>query len=175
MTYVNSFTPKAIPLITVNVGTGTPAEAASWVYYANVVKGYGIKYWQVGNEMDGIWETGGPFRADDYAYRFTEYYNAMTAVDPTIIITGPVVGGPNNNSNAYDGLTYIQTFLNTIHTMGKTADIGAVDFHWYLGSTTAAVALGTPSQMATFATNLSGWFNGRPQPHGPGHHERVQR
>ncbi|HEY5040033.1 MAG TPA: discoidin domain-containing protein, partial [bacterium] len=159
MTYVRAFTPSAVPLITVNVGTGTPQEAASWVYYANTVKGYGIKYWQVGNEMDGIWETGGPFRADDYAYRFTEYYNAMTAVDPTIILTGPVVGGPNNNSNAYDGLTYIQTFLNTMQTLGKTADIGAVDYHWYAGSTTAAAALGTSSQISTFAANLTSWIS----------------
>lgn len=158
MTYLHSFTPAAVPLITVNVGTGTPSEAASWVYYANTIKGYGIKYWQVGNEMDGIWETAGPFRADDYAYRFTEYYNAMTAVDPTIILTGPVVGGPNNNSDAYDGLTYIQTFLNTLQTLGATADLGALDYHWYAGSTTAAAALGTPAQISTFATNLSNWM-----------------
>ncbi|HTC21243.1 MAG TPA: discoidin domain-containing protein, partial [bacterium] len=159
MTYVHSFTPAAVPLITVNVGTGTPSEAASWVYYANTVKGYGIKYWQIGNEMDGIWETGGPFRADDYAYRFTEYYNAMTAVDPTIILTGPIAGGPSDNSDAYDGLTYIQTFLNTMKTLGATSDIGALDFHWYPNSTTAAAALGTPSQISSFAVSLSGWLS----------------
>ena len=67
MTYVHSFTPTAIPILTVNFGTGTPSEAASWVNYANKTahpgypNGYGIKYWQVGNEMDGIWECGGPF------------------------------------------------------------------------------------------------------------------
>ena len=159
MAYVQSFAPSAVPLITVNVGTGTPSEAASWVYYANTVRGFGIKYWQVGNEMDGNWETGGPFRADDYAYRFTEYYAAMKAVDPSIVITGPVVGGPNNNSNAYNGLTYIQTFLNTLQTMGKTSELGAVDFHWYPGSTTASAALGTPSQISTFAATLAGWIS----------------
>jgi hypothetical protein len=109
--------------------------------------------------MDGIWETGGPFRADDYAYRFTEYYNAMTAVDPTIILTGPIAGGPRDNTDAYDGLTYIQTFLNTMQSLGKTSDIGALDFHWYPGSTTAAAALGVPSQISSFAVSLSGWLS----------------
>ena len=33
----------AQPVITVNYGSGTSAEAASWVQYANVTKGYGLK------------------------------------------------------------------------------------------------------------------------------------
>jgi alpha-L-arabinofuranosidase len=39
--------------ITVNYGSGTAAEAASWVSYANVTKGLGIKYWEIGNENYG--------------------------------------------------------------------------------------------------------------------------
>uniref|UniRef100_A0AAU2VFE3 Alpha-L-arabinofuranosidase n=1 Tax=Streptomyces sp. NBC_00003 TaxID=2903608 RepID=A0AAU2VFE3_9ACTN len=41
------------PIITANYGTGTPQEAADWVRYANVAKGYGVKYWEVGNEVYG--------------------------------------------------------------------------------------------------------------------------
>jgi hypothetical protein len=55
MAYARSFTPPADPIITVKVGTGTAAEAAAWVHYANVVKTYGIRYWQIGNEMEGNW------------------------------------------------------------------------------------------------------------------------
>src|SRR5665213_1150992 len=56
MAYCNSFSPAATPLITVNFGTGTPQEAAAWVYYANVVKGYHVQYWEIGNELMGNWE-----------------------------------------------------------------------------------------------------------------------
>jgi len=38
-------------VIGVNFGRGTAQEAAEWVRYANVEKGYGIKYWTVGNEL----------------------------------------------------------------------------------------------------------------------------
>ncbi len=164
MAYVHSFSSgavtSAIPLITVNYGTGTPAEAASWVYYANVVQGYGIKYWQVGNEQDGIWECGGPSNAKDYAYRFTEFYNAMTTVDPTIIVTGPVVGGPYDNSNAYDGNPFIQDFLSELQTLGATADLGALDYHWYpwnYDNTATAVEINTASQVAAFAVSVNNW------------------
>ena len=43
-------------VITANYGTGTPQEAAAWVTYSNVTKGYGFKYWEVGNECYGTWE-----------------------------------------------------------------------------------------------------------------------
>src|SRR5947207_8196880 len=50
----------AQPIITVNYGSnpqGTagadPAEAAAWVNYANKTKGYGVKYWEIGNEIYG--------------------------------------------------------------------------------------------------------------------------
>lgn len=164
MTYAHSFSSgavtSAIPLITVNYGTGTPSEAASWVQYANITKGYGIKYWQVGNEQDGIWECGGPTNANDYAYRFMEFYNAMTAVDPTILIAGPVVGGAYDNSNAYDGQPFIQTFLSELQTLGGTADLGALDYHWYpwnYGNTATNVEINTASQVAAFAVSLNSW------------------
>ncbi|GMA56406.1 hypothetical protein GCM10025858_09090 [Alicyclobacillus sacchari] len=48
----------AQPIITVNAGTGTPSEAAAWVQDANVTHHYGVKYWEIGNEMYGSWEAG---------------------------------------------------------------------------------------------------------------------
>ena len=42
-------------VITTNYGTGTPALAAQWVQYSNVTKGYGFKYWEIGNECYGTW------------------------------------------------------------------------------------------------------------------------
>jgi hypothetical protein len=43
----------AQPIIIANYGTGTPQEAADWVQYANITKGYGAKYWEIGNELYG--------------------------------------------------------------------------------------------------------------------------
>ncbi len=54
--------------------------AAAWVKYANVTKGYGVKYWEIGNE-GYIDDTVSPY---DYARNFIEFANAMKAVDPTI-------------------------------------------------------------------------------------------
>jgi alpha-L-arabinofuranosidase len=55
----------ATPILTVNYGSntsgnggGTPAFAAAWVQYANVTKGYGVKYWEIGNEVYGNGEYG---------------------------------------------------------------------------------------------------------------------
>ncbi|HET9870289.1 MAG TPA: discoidin domain-containing protein, partial [bacterium] len=164
MTYANAFSPHAIPLITVNLGTGTPSEAASWVYYANVVKGYGIKYWQIGNETEGAWETGGPLNAEDYVRRYVQYFDAMKAVDPSIVITGPVSGSFTDSSNLFDGKSYVQDFISLLHGMGKDSYLNAIDFHWYpnYGNYTPAAALASPAQLDSFPVSLSSWLSGVP-------------
>ncbi|MGC2163611.1 MAG: hypothetical protein WA634_17015, partial [Silvibacterium sp.] len=169
MTEVNSFTPKAIPLITVNMGTGTASEAASWVHYANAVQGYGIHYWQIGNETNGNWETGGPMNANDYGRRFIEYYNAMQAEASSdgvpITIVGPVCGSPNANSNAADGNSYIQDFLLRLYNNPAAAggnvvsDLGGLDYHWYPGFTTFPAGFSSPAQLAAFPVTLGNWLN----------------
>ncbi len=166
MTEVSSFSPKGIPLITVNVGTGTPSEAASWVHYANAVKSYGIHYWQIGNETNGNWETGGPMNANDYGRRFIEYYNAMQAEASSdgvpITIVGPVSGSPNAASNAYDSNSYIQDFLLRLYNNpggNAIADLGGMDFHWYPGLTAFPAGFSTPGQLANFPVTLGNWLS----------------
>jgi hypothetical protein len=166
MTYLASFTPKGIPMITVNFGTGTPQEAAAWVHYANVVKHYNIRLWQIGNETEGSWETGGPINMRDYVRRYIEFYDAMKAVDPTITITGPVAGGPYSCSNLYDGKTGIQDFLSFLHAQGKDSYVDALDFHWYpywydytQQNPDPSAILATPALMATFHANLADWIS----------------
>jgi hypothetical protein len=71
------------------------ANAAAWVHYANVVRGYGIRYWEIGNET---WRDGymgadpGPAR---YGRDVVEFSRAMKAIDPGILI------GVNGNSRAW--------------------------------------------------------------------------
>ena len=70
----------------------TPEEileaAVEWVRYANIVKGYGIKYWEIGNEND--LHNGGNhhknWTAEKYANTVVQFSKAMKAVDPSIKI-----------------------------------------------------------------------------------------
>jgi hypothetical protein len=76
-------------IITTNYGSGTPAMAAAYVQYANVTKGYGFKYWEIGNECYGTWEYDThTLQHDPYTYGMAaaQYITAMRAVDPTIKI-----------------------------------------------------------------------------------------
>ncbi|MEU8421340.1 cellulose binding domain-containing protein [Micromonospora sp. NPDC048835] len=133
----------AQPMIIANYGTGTPAEAADWVRYANVTKGYGARYWTVGNENYGNGHYGSAWEADDhpdksatqYARLVVEYAEAMKAVDPTIKV-GAVLTMPGNWP---DGITagsdpgpWNQTVLSIA---GPKIDF--VDVHWYPGGTAA--------------------------------------
>jgi alpha-N-arabinofuranosidase len=93
---------KAQVVITTNYGTGTPALAASWVQYSNVQKGYGFKYWEIGNECYGSWEDDTQAVAHDpytYAMQAVQYMNAMRAVDPTIKIGVVAVPGEDAFAN----------------------------------------------------------------------------
>lgn len=90
----------AEPTLTVNVeGRGaTPEEAAAWVEYCNGAattpngalraanghpEPYGVKYWEIGNEIWGDWVRGHSDAAT-YARNFGRYADAMRRVDSTI-------------------------------------------------------------------------------------------
>ena len=91
--------------ITVNYGSGTPQEAAEWVRYANVTKGSGFKYWEIGNENYGPWERDIQDRPHDpyrYAQRAKDYIDQMKAVDPTIKIGVVAVEGEDAYANYTD-------------------------------------------------------------------------
>ena len=87
--------PTAHNLVTVNAGSGTPQMAAEWVRWANIKHNYAVKYWEIGNELNGSWEAGNlrpdgsRMTADKYAEIFKAYATAMKAVDPSIKIGGP--------------------------------------------------------------------------------------
>ena len=42
--------------VTVDYGSGTPAEAAAWVTHSLTTQGDGVALWEVGNETYGCWE-----------------------------------------------------------------------------------------------------------------------
>lgn len=140
----------AQPVIIANYGTGTPAEAAAWVQYANVTKGYGAKYWEIGNEVYGNGEYGSQWEQDNhsshsattYATNLLQYVSAMKAVDSTIKI-GAVLTTPGNWP---DGITGTGDTMDWNHTVMSIAG-SKIDFvivHYYPSSTSEADLLTKP-------------------------------
>jgi len=89
-------------IITVNYGTGTSNEAAAWVFSANVTNHCNFKYWEIGNECHGLWETDSNVPAHDpytYALRAAGYFALMKAADPTIKIGVVATPGEDSSSN----------------------------------------------------------------------------
>jgi hypothetical protein len=129
MAFMNSLKPKGIPLIIVNFGSGTPQMAAAWVKYANVTKKYGIKYWEIGNEMGGHWECGGPLNTRDYARRYIEFYEAMKAADPSITIVAQC--GYADSSEVYDGVQSLKDFVDRLALDKKEKYLDAFSYHDY--------------------------------------------
>ena len=127
----------AQPIVTANYGTGSPAEAADWVRSANIDKGYGVEYWEIGNENYGNGHYGANWEADDhadksptqYATLVRDYATAMKAVDPGIKI-GAVLTAPGEWPDGItaegDASTWNQVVLQTA---GAVVDFAIV--HWY--------------------------------------------
>lgn len=127
----------AQPIITVNYGSGTAQEAAEWVRHANVTKGYGVAYWEIGNEVFGNGHYGGAWEYDIHADKSPRAYGnavlgfitAMKAVDPTIkigiVLTAPGawpdgIVGPGDSADWND---------EVLSVVGGQADFAV--FHWY--------------------------------------------
>src|SRR6266404_3176001 len=96
------------PLMGLNLGTGTPEEAAALVEYCNVEKGtkwsdlrrkhgfaepYKVKRWCLGNEMDGPWQIG-HMTATEYGLKAQDAARQMRYVDPSIQLIACGSSGP---------------------------------------------------------------------------------
>ncbi len=76
----------AEPHIHVRYLDRTPADAAETVRYVNVEKGYGVRYWAIGNEAPFFYRDE---TAEHYAAAWRDFAEAMLAVDPSIVLVGP--------------------------------------------------------------------------------------
>ncbi|MET7646710.1 cellulose binding domain-containing protein [Streptomyces sp. NPDC005426] len=139
----------AQPILIANYGSGTAEEAAGWVRYANVTKGYDAKYWEIGNEIYGNGHYGSGWEHDDhedkspreYARQVRAYAAAMKAVDPTVKI-GAVLTTPGEWPDGVVGTGDSGDWNHTV--LPEVADvIDFVSVHWYAGGgdTTAEDAL----------------------------------
>ncbi len=173
-TVVNPAGAQAI--ITVNYGSnpannagGDTNQAAAWVNYANNVKHWGVKYWEIGNEINGNgyyvnqnWEYDLHFTNQTasarvgqsalspaaYGSNAVPFITAMKAQDPAIKC----------------GVTFLANYnpYNTpmLQAVGTNADF--VIIHWYPGSDTASTLAastgiaGTVTSTLTELTNILG-------------------
>ena len=96
---------NAEPYLNVNGGDGDMREAADWVEYcngtgntalANLRRKHGferphnVKYWGIGNEVDGEWQIGYK-TPQEYAREYTEFSKVMKRTDPSIKLIASAV------------------------------------------------------------------------------------
>jgi alpha-N-arabinofuranosidase len=127
------------PMITVNLGTGTPEEARNWVEYCNCPAGtkyadarasngsaepYTVKLWCLGNEMDGDWQLG-HVPADQYAIRAQQAAKMMRDVDRSIELVACGSCGVGMS-------TYMEWDRQILEYLGDLADY--VSLHRYVGN-----------------------------------------
>jgi alpha-L-arabinofuranosidase len=127
------------PMLTVNLGTGTPEEARDWVEYCNApavskyanmraangnVAPFGVKLWCLGNEMDGPWQLG-HLPADQYAIRAQQAAKMMRDVDPRIELVAC-------GSCSIILPTYMEWDRQVLEYIGDYADY--ISLHRYVGN-----------------------------------------
>ncbi len=128
-------------MMTVNLGTRGVQEACDLLEYCNLPDGtyfsdmrvahgvkepHGIKYWCLGNEMDGPWQTGHK-TAEEYGRLAAETARAMRKLDPSIRLTAAGSSNP-----------YMPTFPQWEATVLEHTydDVDFLSLHQYLGNST---------------------------------------
>ncbi|HEX5463029.1 MAG TPA: alpha-N-arabinofuranosidase [Steroidobacteraceae bacterium] len=127
------------PLMAVNLGNGTPEQAAALVEYCNVAGGtkwsdlrranghadpYKVRHWCLGNEMDGPWQIGHS-TAQAYGYKAADAARQMRAVDPTVYLTA-------SGSSNTDLPTYLQWDREVLEQCYELVD--GLSIHQYFGN-----------------------------------------
>jgi alpha-N-arabinofuranosidase len=128
------------PYLAVNMGTGTIEEAQRWVEYCNVKDGpyyaelrkkhgfpepYNVKYWSLGNEMDGYWQMG-HLNAEDYCKKAMEAAKLMRLTSPDIKL---IATGSSNYRTGADPDYWNHTILTELKDV-----IDYISLHIYVGN-----------------------------------------
>jgi alpha-L-arabinofuranosidase len=151
------------PMMAVNMGTGTIQDASNLVEYCNAPAGtqygdlraanghrdpYGVKYWCLGNEMDGPWQIG-HLDAHDYGKKAREASKMMRWQDPSI---KTILCGSSNSAMA----TYPEWDRVTLEHCWDVIDYHSM--HYYAGNrdndTTSFLA--SSAEFENFVDTLSG-------------------
>src|SRR6185369_217799 len=88
-------------------------------------KPYNVKYWGLGNEIDGPWQLGHK-NAEDYTKFALEAAKAMRRVDPSIKL---IASGSSNFRPGYDWIGWNRTVLDRLG-----GEIDYISLHTYIGN-----------------------------------------
>lgn len=128
------------PYVCINAGLGTVEEARQWVEYTNESrdtywaqqrrkngrdKPYGVKYWGLGNEIDGPWQLGHK-NAEDYTKFALEAAKAMRRADNTIKL---IASGSSNFRSGTDWIGWNRAVLEKLKD-----EIDYISLHTYIGN-----------------------------------------
>jgi len=128
------------PYISINAGLGSIEEARQWVEYCNEArdtywarqrrnngrdKPWGVKYWGLGNEIDGPWQLGHK-NAEDYAQFALEAAKAMRRADSSIKL---IAAGSSNFGRDADWIGWNRTVLQRL-----AGEIDYISLHTYIGN-----------------------------------------
>lgn len=126
------------PLMGTNFGTEGPEMTAALLEYCNVDKGtkwsdlrrghgyekpHNVKYWCLGNEMDGPWQVG-HIPATEYGIKARDAARQMRTIDPTVKLVA--CGSSNTSMPTY--LDWDQQVLEQCYD-----EVDAISLHRYFG------------------------------------------
>jgi alpha-N-arabinofuranosidase len=132
----------AEPMICVNAGSGTPEEAARWIEYCNGApntpmgslraanghpEAYGVKHWEVGNELWGKWQYYWT-TAEGYVDRLRQFAGKMREADPSIELHAcgaPVFWGKDWNDTLIQKASSLFRFTTDHPLIGGTVAASA--------------------------------------------------
>jgi alpha-N-arabinofuranosidase len=130
----------AEPYLCINAGLGSVDDARHWVEYVNEPgktywadqrrkngreQPWGVKYWGLGNEIDGPWQLGHK-NAEDYAKFALEAAKAMRRADESIQL---IASGSSNFGADSDWVGWNRTVLDRLKT-----EIDYISLHTYIGN-----------------------------------------
>jgi alpha-N-arabinofuranosidase len=131
---------KVEPYLCINAGLGSVEDARNWVEYTNEASDthwarqrrkngreqpWGVKYWGLGNEIDGPWQLGHK-NAADYATFALEAAKAMRRVDQSIKL---IASGSSNFGAGADWVGWNRTVLERLKN-----EIDYISLHTYIGN-----------------------------------------
>jgi alpha-N-arabinofuranosidase len=126
-------------VVCINMGTGTIQDACSWLEYCNGEQGtyyadlraqfghpepYGIKYWCLGNEVDGSPWIIGYKNVDEYCKFAKEIVKAMKRVDPNITFIA------NGSSYYQPNMDWVEWNWKVLNELKDVADYLSLHRYW---------------------------------------------
>jgi len=120
--------------VTVNYGSGTPAEAAAWVSHSLAAPGDSVARWEVGNENYGCWEV------NNWLARAPEFYQGYTPNTYTTVNgvyenpTCPQVTQGNAKGTQTLATSYAVNARQFLIAMSKADPAAQIGVPWAFGS-----------------------------------------